>query len=401
MIIFKEDSSASNNTQILWNVNLVIYKITLIVLLLFLVIKCSNSGTEPENNTPAAKTNDFLVDTLATPETVALFNNLMSFANNKVLFGHQESTAYGIGWEYQGFEVDSDVKRVTGDFPAVHGWDLGDIHLSENLDGVSFFDMTRLIKKAYERGGINTISVHLDNPVSGGDAWDNSPAVPQILEGGSFHDSYLKTLDLIADYLLELKTDDGTYIPVIFRPYHEHNHSWPWWGSGSCTPDEYNRLWRMTVEYLRDDHEIHHLLYAISPQDISSEADYLWRYPGDEYVDILGLDYYKLYNSSNISDLQNSLEIVSNLAEAKNKISALTEVGLENIPISNWWTGYLLNALSKNDRTLSTAWALVWRNASTSHHFAPYPGHLSEYDFIQFYNSDKTVFESDLINMYQ
>jgi mannan endo-1,4-beta-mannosidase len=157
----------------------------------------------------------------------------------------------------------------------------------------------------------------------------------------------------------------------------------------------------MTVKYLRDTRKVHHLLYAISPQDVTSKSEYLRAYPGDDFVDILGLDYYKLYKSENIQDFKNTLKIVSNIADKKGKIPALTEVGLENVKIHTWWTEYLLEGLTENNSTIKTAWALIWRNASKQHHFAPYPGSPSASNFMQFYSSKNIIFETDLINMYK
>ena len=89
-----------------------------------------------------------------------------------------------------------------------------------------------------------------------------------------------------------VKDDKGTLIPVVFRMYHEHTGAWFWWGSKQCTPEEYKQLWIMTVEYLRDKKNVHNLLYAYSPSETKNEAEYLERYPGDEYVDIVGYDCY-------------------------------------------------------------------------------------------------------------
>ena len=357
----------------------------------------STPPTPPEEK--PTKTNDFLVDTLATVETVALFQNLQTVAQTGVLFGHQDDTAYGIGWWAETGR--SDIKETVGDYPAVYGWDLGDIGAENNLDGVSFANMKTWIREAYERGGINTISMHLDNPASGGNSWDNSEAVKHILPGGANHEDYLKTLDLIAAFLLDLKTGDGTRIPIIFRPYHEHNHTWSWWGASACTVEEYNALWKMTVEYLRDTKGVHNLLYAISPQEISSEAQYLERYPGDEWVDILGMDYYALWDKNAVPRLGNALRIMAKMAEARNKVSALTEVGIDKVAISDWWTNYLLASIRYSRDSKKTAWALVWRNASKDHFFAPYPGHRSAPDFIKFYQHEFTLFESDLPEMYK
>ncbi|HNW58305.1 MAG TPA: glycosyl hydrolase [bacterium] len=372
------------------------------VMMLFVALSSAcgkkESTNGPEKVTPVV-TNTLLVDSLATAETVALFKNLRILAQTYLLFGHQEDLAYGVGWwaEYGR----SDVKEVCGDYPAVYGWDIGDIQNEKNVDGVYFDAMKIWIKQAYERGGINTISMHLDNPVSGGNAWDNSPAVKYILPGQSHHAAYLQILDKIAAFLQDLKSFDGTAIPVILRPYHEHNHDWPWWGSSACTPAEYNALWQMTVRYLRDTKGVHHLLYCISPQEVSSESGYLARYPGDDWVDILGMDYYLLTDKSRVSHLGNALAVVATMAEARGKIAALTEVGIQNVPISDWWTQYLLAAVQYNAQAKKTAWALVWRNAGTSQYWAPYKGQVSAADFILFYQNPFTLFEKDLPAMYQ
>jgi mannan endo-1,4-beta-mannosidase len=373
--------------------------ISIALTLLISIIACSKKSSDPGDEEKQPEANDILVDSLATEETVALFKNLRIIAGSKVLFGHQDDLAYGVGWWAE--PGSSDVKAVCGDYPAVYGWDLGDIHEDANLDGVDFNQMREWIKEVYSRGGINTVSMHLDNPVTSGNAWDNSQAVASILPGMSHHTAYINTLEMIADFLKSLKASDGTYIPIIFRPYHEHNHGWSWWGANSCTVEEYNALWRMTVEYLRDEQQIHHLLYAISPQETRNETAYLERYPGDDYVDIFGMDYYKLWNISNVPDLGISLQMIATLADNRGKVAALTEVGVENVPYPNWWTDYLLASIKFNDVAQKVAWTLVWRNAREDHFFGPYPGHASTANFITFYNDSLTVFENDLPGMYK
>lgn len=63
-------------------------------------------------------------------------------------------------------------------------------------------------------------------------------------------------------------------------------------GGENTTPDAYKQLWRFTVEYLRDEKDVHNLLYAYSPDVFESTEGYLRYYPGDESVDILGYDDY-------------------------------------------------------------------------------------------------------------
>jgi mannan endo-1,4-beta-mannosidase len=384
-----------------------------ILISISMLAQCSDEKLVSGGNSPLAKTNDILVDSLASPETIALYANLKTFTQDKVLFGHQETTAYGVGWTDDGFGNRSDVKDVCGDFPAVYGWDIGDIGQATNLDGVLFSQLKTLIRGAYERGGINTISIHLDNPVTGGNAWDTTPAVSGILPGASHHESFRHTLDLVADFIKSLKAGDGTPVPVIFRPFHEHNGDWFWWGRGPATEQEYIALWRFTVEYLIHEKDVHSLIFAISPdrsriKNAAEAGEYLYAYPGDDYIDIMGLDnYFDLGSHWNQAppeeqavDLVSSLETIVQIAEDRDKIPALTETGLDKLQIPDWWTGRLLAGIVANQTTRRIAYLLVWRNASTEHFHAPYPGQASAADFILFYNSPITVFESDLPDMY-
>ncbi len=391
-----------------------ISKVLIFILSTILLIQCSDNSKSQEDDFTVKK-NGLIVDSLATKETVALFENLKSFTVDKVLFGHQETTAYGVGWVNDGFGNKSDVKEVCGDFPAVYGWDIGNIENQLNNDGVPFSQMKLLIQQAYKRGAINTISNHMINPVTAGGASDNTPAVSHVLPGGSHHGEYIKSLDLIAEFMNDLKAKDGTYIPLIFRPFHEHNGDWFWWGRGPTSEAEFIALWHYTVDYLKNEKNIHHLLYAFSPdrsrmgKPVVSSSDYFYGYPGDDYVDILGLDnYYDLGSHWNQAPLNEqaesfvkSLEMIVKLAEERNKIPVLTETGLDKLHIAGWWTEMLFAGINANEITRKIAYVLVWRNANTEHFHAPFPGHFSEADFIKFYNDPLTVFEADLPDMYK
>ena len=92
-----------------------------ILLLIFFLASACHKDAPTENEKPPAKTNNILVDSLATAETVALFENLKTVSQQGVLFGHQDDLAYGIDWKATPGR--SDVKQVCGDYPAVYGWD--------------------------------------------------------------------------------------------------------------------------------------------------------------------------------------------------------------------------------------------------------------------------------------
>ncbi|MDI6401339.1 glycosyl hydrolase [Balneolaceae bacterium ANBcel3] len=347
-------------------------------------------------------TTSMLVDENATAETRALFNNLNQMRLEYILFGAQDALAYGVHWKREPGR--SDAMDVAGSHPAVYGWEIGHIeHGNEvNLDGVRFSEMIGWIKEGYERGGVITISWHADNPVSGGSAWDTTPAVSSILPGGKHHSMFNEWLDRVGEFLRQLQSDNGEMIPVIFRPWHEMNGSWFWWGRELCSPEEFHRLYRYTVKYLRDHLEINHLLYAYSPDRFSDEEDYLERYPGDKYVDILGYDDYGSLICAERRDVfVRQLETVVRIAEERNKIPALTESGFNALPDSTWYTQVYLPGLLATDVTRRIAYAQVWRNANAktdhpNHFYVPYKGHPAASDFIQFRNHPVILFEDDL-----
>ena len=297
---------------------------------------------------PAATT-----DSQATVQTRNLLGNLRSIAENGgTLFGHQCSSLYGIGWSG---DVDrSDVKSICGDYPAMMGWDLAQIELwdldpnsptgvdndAKNIDGDKFTDIRNRILEAYARGGVTTIGWHTTNPATGGF----------------------------------------------------------WWGKGNCTAEEYIALWRFTLEYLRDTKGVHNLLYVYSPDIVSSQDNYLEFWPGDAYVDILGLDAYDRSSWAIETNGLRLMRLLKHIAYLKNKPFAFTETGLENnTSQSKWWT----EKLSKAIAGVPVAYVLVWRNKDTNHFFGPYPGCVSEEDFKTFVAGEQILLEKDIAGIYE
>ena len=345
-------------------------------LLLIAVTSCSQGKGEKQ---------PVLADKNATQETKDLYQLLSQRLKKGIMLGHQDDLAYGVGWYM--LPGGSNVKDVTGRYPAVFGWELGDLELHDpyNLDSVYFSDMKALVNRAYAKGGINTFSWHADNLVTGGSAWDckQDSVVRTCLLGGSNHARFLAWLDILADFFADLKDKDGKPIPVLFRPFHENTGNWFWWCAEQCTPKEYKQLWRMTFDYLTNTRQIHNLIWVYSPAGVPSEEKYLERYPGNKYVDILGFDSY-MGNSEDAADaytkqLDTNLTIVTDLSEKWNKIPTLSETGLEAITVNNYFTGTLWPTISK----YNISYFLLWRNAfnKPNHFFAPYPGHPSGEDF--------------------
>lgn len=340
-------------------------------------------------------------DTLRTAETANLLNNLRKIHKEGFMFGHHDDPLYGVGWE--GDEARSDVKSVCGDYPAVMSFDLGHIELGgeKSLDNVQFRKIRQETINQYLRGGIVSFSWHLDNPLTGKDAWDvsDTTVVASILPGGVHHAKFIGWLDAVAAFMNTLQIGDGTKIPVLFRPWHEHTGSWFWWGQDLCTAEQYKALWRMTYDRMHAK-GVKNLLYAYSPgSEPKDSAAYLERYPGDDIIDLVGFDTYQFDRIRYMEQLEKSLAILTEVGKALNKPIAITETGFEAIPDSTWWTQTLYPVISK----YPISYVLVWRNARerANHYYAPYPGQVSAGDFVKFYREPKTLFLSDVKNLYK
>ncbi len=356
----------------------------------------------------AQSTQPVPVDKNATKETRALYSNLHKLAGTGILFGHQHATEYGHGWF--GDPDRSDVKSVTGSHPAVIGVDFSGLSgQPSNQIEKEEVRLRKVITETYKRGGLTTVSWHFNNPLSGGGFyWNDSisiASVRQLIPGAPSHDTYKAILRRIGLFLKSVKGEKGEPVPMIFRPFHELDGSWFWWGKKHCSPDEIKQLWRFTVHFLRDSMQVHQLLYAFSPDcTFTSEAEFLERYPGDNYVDMVGMDNYADFGRNgryNLDAARKKLLIVQQYANRRGKLAALTETGLESIPDAAWWTESLLKTISSPGLKLS--YVLVWRNDSRSstHYYAPYPGHSSETDFLRFYAVPETIFEKQLPDLYK
>lgn len=335
-----------------------------------------------------------------TAETQALYSNLKQVAPTGFLFGHQDAVAYGIGWT--GGKFNSDIEKVCGDYPAVFGWDIGHIDSTANIDNVPFSDMKRWMIEVFNRGGINTVSWHERNLKTGESSWDTTSVVKDMLPGGSLNSRYSDQLDKVAALFNGLVTSEGVKVPIIFRPFHEHNGSWFWWGADPCPDSLYVQLFRYTVDYLKNEKGVNNILLCYSPDAFSTREEYLGRYPGDAYVDIFGFDDYKSIRTAETRDvLINRLSIVNALANEREKLAALAETGYETLSMPDWWTAVLLDGLKAAPNTDRVAYLMVWRNARTDHHYAPYPGHASVPSFLKFKADASTLFLSDLPAMYK
>lgn len=382
------------------------FNFTKLVITALIFSSCATTSHAQEPILPSDKN--------ATKETVALYKNLLKLKEKGYMFGHQDDLAYGVNWRYE--DGRSDVKDVTGDYPAVYGWDMSGLETkSENdIDGVPFKKMRQYIKDGYARGGVITLSWHFHSPIGAEKgAWDTTHGtVASILPGGKNNMLFNSWLDEGAKFIASLKGPNGEAIPVIYRPFHEFTGNWFWWCKNTCTPSEFKAIFRYVVNYFRNEKNLHNILIVYNPSDnFNTKEEFLDRYPGDDVVDVLSYDSYQFGNPATNDDFVKKnnrlLKLVDEIGIEKNKLTALAETGYEAVPYKDWWTNTLAKAIGDN----KISYVLVWRNHGMNnsfnpprmHYYAPYKGQVSAPDFIKFYDSDKTFFEKDVAakNLYK
>ena len=340
----------------------------------------------------------------------ALIQRLQDLQQRGCMFGHQDDPFYGIGWQYEPNR--SDVLESCGDYPAVMGFELGGIEMGDlkNLDSVPFDLMRREIIAHHQRGGIVTISWHPRNPLTdtpepqewpAGSAWEATDGtVAAILPGGEKHQMFLTWLEHVRVFLLSLRTENGEPVPFIFRPWHENNGAWFWWGATHCTAEEYQALYKLTQDFIVESQKSKveslnsSIVWSYSPNLDGNmpEEKFLQWYPGDERIDLIGLDAYQWGTEEDfIHQTRADLDMLCAFAKQHHKLIALTECGLINVTDPTWWHRVLLPILQ--DYPLS--YALVWRNAEKEH-FGPVPNTANGENFLLFHASPRTLFLKDI-----
>ena len=309
----------------------------------------------------------------------ALLQRLRSLRTSGIMFGHQDDPFYGLGWKWD--RGRSDVLAVAGDYPAVMGFELGGIEVGDakSLDSVPFVRIREELLAHVRRGGIATISWHPRNPLTGGTAWDNKNAntVRSILPGGDQHQKFQTWMLRLSCFLRSLKDEQGRPVPFIFRPWHENSGGWFWWGKGLCSAEEYKTLWNCLQDRLLAD-GLTNIVWSWSP-NYGLKADDLDSYPGDDRVDIIGLDAYQQSKDeqSFIRTLNKDLATLCEFAKGSDRLVALTECGYQNLPDPTWWTRVLKPQIEK----FPLSYFLVWRNADHRQYFAPAPSTKDAPDF--------------------
>jgi len=254
-----------------------------------------------------------------------------------------------------------------GKTPAVYSQDWG---FAEDGDKDSYLarpDIVEEVIRQHKLGSIITIcwhavpptanepvtfrpsndNIHEDSLASVSGNLTDQQFADLLTEGTDIYEQWLDQVDEIAEYLKKLEEEK---IPVLWRPYHEMNGDWFWWG-GRIGEYSTKRLYIQLYDRLVNYHEINNLIWVWSVDRPSEEGrEFSKYYPGDQYLDMLALD---VYGNDFHQDYYDSLLALSN-----GKPLTLGEVGNPPSPEilntqPNWtfyvtWAGMVRNTLKKD-----------------------------------------------------
>ncbi|GAA3985484.1 glycoside hydrolase family 26 protein [Mucilaginibacter dorajii] len=253
----------------------------------------------------------------ASPEVIKVLSFLYSIKGKHILSGQQNYNS-----DLNTFS--DSAKAITGKYPALWGSDFmlwGDKDLGQKL--------VYEAQKKWREGYLVTIMWHQGRPT------DNPPYDWKTSIQGKLTDAqwtelttpntplnkkWLADIDKEAVYLKQLR---DTHIPVLWRPYHEMNGVWFWWGDKKGE-NGIIKLWKMMYDRYTNYHHLNNLIWvwgANGLRDIPKDEayDYKLYYPGADYVDILGSDVYHFdYEQKDYNEL---------LQLANGKLICLGETG--------------------------------------------------------------------------
>lgn len=225
------------------------------------------------------------VDPQATPEARELLQFLVGEYGKRTLSGQQEAGE------------STQIEASFGVYPAVVTCDLIDYSPSRIEHGTNPTGYVESYRDlALARGPILSVMWHWNAPTDLLDTPENrwwsgfytratTFDLAQVLADpqSERYGLLLRDIDAIA---VQLKKLQDAHIPVLWRPLHEAEGGWFWWGAKG--PEPLVELWRLLYDRLTNHHGLHNLLWVFTVQDPTSHA---W-YPGDAYVDLVGKDAY-------------------------------------------------------------------------------------------------------------
>ena len=301
--------------------------------------------------TPWAISNT-LVTPNASDNAKKMFGFLRQNFQKKIVSGVMTNTVMQNDGKYTPDTVQNQTEvawiiNASGKAPALLGVDfLHSTGLNSNNEWYRGYTIATvsLAQDMYKRGGIPAYCWHWQDPSQTVEAFytqssGNSPYTTFNLNK-AFSDSVnysafntasaeyqdiIRDMDTVAGYLKVL-ADKG--VPVLWRPLHEASGKWFWWGSkgpGAC-----KALYRLMFQQFTSVHGLNNLIWVWTTDEAGDALDW---YPGDQYVDILGRDYYYYPRIADHASLVSSFENVKDIFSGTKMIS-LAECGSVPYPDS-------------------------------------------------------------------
>lgn len=275
------------------------------------------------------------------------------------------------------------VRVLTGKRPAILAVDLNTAY--QHADRRT--GLIRLLKAHGEAGGIVQLSWHAarptqDNPDAGAPDTAYSEltsaqwtALVDTVFAETFY-NWRDHIEFAAGFLRELEQYN---IPILWRPYHEAEGNWFWWGqTAQNSPENYRKLWTRLFQAFNSpgDHNLKNVAWVYSAAFPGNSPTF----PGREYVDFSGFDYYT--NSATDPLFVQRDQLVRNFGSGP---AALTETGL--LPATS--------LLYPRERSARYTWVLVWYGGDLdrTYYGAPPSGTLgnSPKEIRAFYAHPRTV----------
>ena len=224
-----------------------------------------------------------LSDPNAGPEARRLYADLLRGYGKTTLSGQYETGLADTG-------ENAFVERTVGRTPAIVGGDLSEYSPAAVAHAFPK-DLVSQWIEAGKRGQALTLTWHWDAPADLTDpkAWgasfytkNTAFDVQKALADpdGERYKLMLRDIDAIAAQLRRLQ---DAHVPVLFRPLHEAEGGWFWWGAKG--PEACKALWRLVFDRLTRVDGIHNLVWVWN----SPKAEW---YPGDDVVDVMSVDRY-------------------------------------------------------------------------------------------------------------
>ncbi|MDD3275657.1 MAG: glycosyl hydrolase [Kiritimatiellales bacterium] len=221
----------------------------------------------------------------ASPEAKQLYSTLRSSFGHQTLAGQHESDV----WHPS--RLAHIAKAAQGAQPAILGMDLlrySGSYAPEKPDGV----IEAALDWSLNRHGIVTLSWHWFSPLGGADpVWssfstDKTTFDPNLVldKKTPEYAAFIRDLDLIAIQLQRLR---DAHVPVLWRPLHEAQGGWFWWGSRG--PETTKKLYRIMFDRFTRVHKLNNLIWVWTSMDRPDSLDW---YPGNDVVDVIAADLY-------------------------------------------------------------------------------------------------------------